>query len=333
MVVVTWMASVAVHIERTGSSQILHRIFSIMVVTCYAVSLWSISEMFREGETLRDYVTRGYRLDTTWPHINSITLSIISLFAIGGGALLTNRMHLPIRAALVAPLLWVFAFSRSRTGLLALLTIAVFSMKTSTISKGKKLSFVALAMLFIGLLASSTTIRERMRMSSWDELARGAGRIRSAKGNRSGWGETVRLVGKSPAIGYGFVIVKRFVDRDHLAVDNYMLQSLVNAGVIGAGPMICYSCFAFFRWLTRIRLRDPHTRRLAEMGLLATCLGFIKSLTTNGMSVYDISLVLFLFGVLTFRRVIQETIRQENMSLTPQDVEPLLVPVKSRSAY
>ena len=60
--------------------------------------------------------------------------------------------------------------------------------------------------------------------------------------------------------------------------------------------MIFYSIFVFFRWLFGLRFEDPEANRIAEMGVVTTCLGFVKSLTTNGISAYDFSLIIFLFG-------------------------------------
>ncbi len=103
-VIVFWAAAVSVHVQDHESSRLLERIFELLVIGCYVICLWSISEIFREGETLRDYVLLGHRLDTTWPHINSINLCVMSLFAIFGVMLLTHRMsfpaHRPARAAL-----------------------------------------------------------------------------------------------------------------------------------------------------------------------------------------------------------------------------------------
>ncbi|MEM7313037.1 MAG: hypothetical protein AAF497_07780, partial [Planctomycetota bacterium] len=108
MIVVLWAAAVWDLVQRTGRTQVLVRIFSLLVVSCYAMILWSIAEIFRNGESISNYVLKGYRLDTEWPHINSITLSIMSLFAISGGVLLTNRMRLLPRVFLAMPPLIVF---------------------------------------------------------------------------------------------------------------------------------------------------------------------------------------------------------------------------------
>ncbi len=303
LVVVLWGASVTLHIQRTGETRILDRIFSLLVASCFVISLWSIAEMFREGNSLADYVMLRRRLDTTWPHINSITLSVISLFAICGGVLVTSRMMLPMRVAFALPLLAVFLLSRSRTGLLALIALAVFAFATNTISRGKKTTLIMICLVFVAVLVGSSALREWMRIDSWSELARGAGRIRTIDG-RSGWGETIQIIKKSPEIGVGYVIVRRFLDSDHAAVDNFVLQSLVVAGVIGALPMILYSSFIFFRWLLRVRFLDPESRRVGEMGMLATCLGFIKSFTTNGISALDFSLIIFLFGAISLQYVL-----------------------------
>lgn len=324
LVVVLWAASLLVHVQKTQSTRVMERVFTYLVIASYLVCLWAIAEVFREGHSIQDYVFRNYRMDTEWPHINSITLSLISLFAIAGGILLTNRIGLPTRVFMMMPVVIVFAFSRSRTGLLAMFTVALFSMKTSTISRGKKLSFIALTLLVVGMVASSQTVREKLRLSSWDELKRGAGRIRAESGG-SGWGDTARLITKNPSIGIGFVIVKRFLDKDHLAVDNFVLQSLVVGGLVGAGPMLIYSLFAFLRWLVRVRVRDVDSRRLAEMGLLASCLGFVKSLTTNGMSGFGFALMLFLFGALAMRIVTSDVIRVDDSDEFDDAESPAMV--------
>lgn len=318
--VVIWAAAVMVHVQRTRSTRVMEKIFSYLVMASYFVCLWSIAEIFREGYTIQDYIFRGMRLHTNFPHINAITLTIVSLFALGGTILLTNRIGVPMRLMLMMPLGLVFALSRSRTGIVALLTVAVFAMKTSTISKGKKLSLIALSVAVVSAIMLSGAVREEIRLTSWEEFKRGAGRIQAESGG-SGWKDTARLIMKQPAIGLGFVIVKRFLDNDHLAVDNFALQSLVVAGFIGAGPMLVYSFYVFMRWLGRVRTRDPASRRLAEMGMLATCLGFTKSITTNGMSVYGVSLLLFVFGALALRMLNDAVIPVEDHNVSAETPE------------
>jgi O-antigen ligase len=93
---------------------------------------------------------------------------------------------------------------------------------------------------------------------------------------------------------------------------------LITAGLIGAAPMILYSIFAFFRWLVTRVGSDPDVKRIAEMGLLATCLGFVKSFTTNGISTFDVSLIIFLFGVVAQTYVVSHALaaRSENEYLS-----------------
>ena len=184
--VVIWAAALTVHIQKTRSTRVMEKVFTYLVITSYFVCLWSIAEIFREGYTLQDYLFRGMRMHTNFPHINAITLTIVSLFALGGGILLTNRMSVPLRVLLLLPLMVVFALARSRTGILALLTVAVFSMKTSTISRGKKLMIIGLSAAIVGSIALSSTIQKELRLSSWEELSRGAGRIKAESGG-SGW--------------------------------------------------------------------------------------------------------------------------------------------------
>ena len=320
LTVVIWAAAVMVHAQRTRSVRVMERIFSYLVIASYFVCLWSIAEIFREGYSIQDYIFRGFRMSTNFPHINAITLTIISLFALAGGILLTNRIGVPMRIMIMLPLGLVFALSRSRTGILALFTVAFFAMKTSTISKGKKLTLIALSLTVVSAVVLSSAVREEIRLTSWEEFKRGAGRIQAESGG-SGWKDTARLIMKQPAIGLGFVIVKRFLDNDHLAVDNFALQALVTAGFVGAGPMLVYSIWVFFRWLGRVRMRDPASRRLAEMGMLTTCLGFVKSITTNGMSVYGVSLLLFIYGALALRMLNDSVIYVEAPEMSMEDPE------------
>ncbi len=202
--------------------------------------------------------------------------------------------------------------------MLGLLVVGGFSALTSNISRGRKIAILLVPACFFLILLSSPEIREYMRVDSWEELARGAGRLQTEDGNRSGWGETVQVIKKSPAIGWGYVIVRRFMQHDHAAVDNFALQALVAAGVIGALPMIFYSLYVFLRWLIGLHFPDAEARRIGEMGVLATCLGFVKSLTTNGISAYDFSLILFLFGCISMRFVLY---KQRRTQPTPEKID------------
>ncbi len=303
LIVVVWTATIALWIKRSQSTYVLRRCFFLLTLACNLVSLFALSEIAREGSSIREYVVQGLRLDTTWPHINSITLSVISLFGMCGGVLLMGKTRSPLRLLLLIPAAIAFGLARSRTGLLGLFVVASYALLSSSISKGKKLGLISLGMAMLIVVATSQDFREWMRIDTWEEIARGAGRIRTQEGNRSGWGETVRLIEKSPTIGVGFTIVRRFVDQSHIAVDNFVLQSLVAAGFLGATPMILYTGYLFVRWLGRIRTGDRGAKQVAEWGLLATCLGVVKSLTTNGVSAFDVSLILVLLGAVSLRCV------------------------------
>ncbi|MCA9262221.1 MAG: O-antigen ligase family protein [Planctomycetales bacterium] len=303
LVVVAWAAAISVHMQQTNSYQLLKSCFSTLVITCYFVCLWALTEAFHDGTTLQDYMLRGARLDTEWPHINSITLSCLSVFVITTGLLLTGRVKVTTRVILLIPIFLVLGLSRSRTGLLALFALGIYTALTRTVSRDKRLGLAAFGLLVLGILIASPAIREMMRVDSFHELARGAGRILDAEGERSAWQETLSYVAASPEIGVGFVIIRRFIDDDHLAVDNFVLQSFVVAGLVGGLPMVAYVFYTAFRWLRARGAADRDAKLVLELGLASTCVALAKSVTTNGVSAYDVSLVLFLLGTIAFQSV------------------------------
>lgn len=301
-VVITWGAALALHARRVGNGVVLERAFKALVFGGIVISCWSLAEVLRRGESLAQFVFSEKRLETEWPGVNSINLSILSMLALCGIVVMEGRSRLLRRWLLLVPLIGVFLLSRSRTGLLGSLTVIGVSMLSSNVSKGRRAAFVLLGICMFAVFASSSSIREWMRIDSWQEISKGAGRIVSESG-RSAWGETLEKIQDRPAIGYGFVNVQRMMDRNHLAVDNFALQSLISAGIIGAGPMILYAFYAFARWLFPMTFPDPQFRKVAAMGLICTCMGFAKSLTTNGVAMYDSSLILFILGAVVFQWV------------------------------
>lgn len=303
LIVVFWATAVAVRVRADNDVALLKHCFVTLVVVAYFVCLWSLTEVYDDGSTLRDYILRGERLDTQVPHINSITLSELSVFVIAAGLLLTGRVRFTSRMLLLLPVLLVLGLCRSRTGLLAFLVLAGYAVITSTMARGRKAAILLVATGMVGALLLSPDLREWMRVDSVKELAKGSGRILTESGDRSGWMDTVNVIKKSPEIGIGFVILRRFVDERYRAVDNFVLQSLVVAGFVGATPMILYVGYMMFAWLKGVRSDVSGHRQLAELGLTATCVSTIKSLTTNGVSAYTFSLILFLLGAISLTTI------------------------------
>ncbi|HEY6563457.1 MAG TPA: hypothetical protein VIY86_03125 [Pirellulaceae bacterium] len=334
-IVALWGAAMMVFMRRTRDSQVLEAAFGWLVAACLLVSVFGLTEVFRQGMTPKQVVSQNARLETELPHINSITLSMISLYAICGSLLLRTRTRLATRTILLIPVMVVFALARSRTGLLGLGVVALYAFVTSTIAPARKAAVTLIALAVVGVLMASPDVREWMRLDSWEDLMRGAGRIRTQDGRSSGWLESARLVRDEPVIGYGFIVVKRFMNANHASVDNFALQALISAGFLGARPMILYSLWVGARWLWRVSTPNPRYRFLAEMGMVSTCLALTKSMTTNGISTFDVSLIMFMMGAIALQIVRQPiesvevaTRRAVAASLAaPQPVPP---PVPSR---
>jgi hypothetical protein len=305
LMVIFWGAAVSLRARDDRDIGLVKDCFVAIAMVGYLVCVWSLTEVFQGGTTLRDYILRGERLDTTFPHINSITLSVISAFVMAAGLLLTGRVRFTTRLLLLIPVLLVFGLSRSRTGLLAFLVLCGYAILTSTMNRGRKAAIVLVSLGMLGALALSSDLREWMRVDSVKELAKGSGRILTEDEDRSGWGDTLRVIQKSPEIGIGFVILRRFVDERYRAVDNFVLQSLVVAGFVGATPMILYVVYVMFSWLQGLALAEAGQRQLAELGMTATCVATIKSLTTNAVATFSFSLIIFILGAISLNIVRQ----------------------------
>jgi O-antigen ligase len=308
VVAMFWGASVAVEYRSMPDSKKLTEMFSVVYWLCLIFCVVSVVVAFNRGIGL--YLSGQERFQLDWPLINPLTLSVMAAFALIGGLLSLRRISLIWRFAMSIPPLGALLLARSRTGLLALLFAAAYAIVCSRLEKSFRVFMFLLITAMLALMIASPDLRKQFRMSDISEISKGSGRIEDAQG-RSAWGECLRLIKKSPLVGYGYINLPRFVYHYKFTVgDNGALQALVAGGIIGAVPAILYVLFLIWRWIyfaSQVSVTpNLQERVLFGYGVGATCVAVTKSLTTNSLSVSDFAIVLFLLGVIACQTVGRE---------------------------
>jgi hypothetical protein len=293
LVVVYWATAVSSHARATGSMTTIWNCFLSMTWCCTAMVILSLVQMLQSGVTPLDFLQRGnLRLYSLWPHVNPISLSIMATFSVVG-LLHANRLNIFLKISLIAPSLLAMVLTKSRTGLLAVLLIALFTVLSSAM--GRRLKQATLLLIFCGcvVVATNATLKETLRVDDYQRVMMGAGRIISADGKTSAWGDSIEFFGRSPIIGYGFLNQSRFMGRE-TSTDNGLLQILLSAGLVGAIPVVLSLFLVISRWLAvRLHEADPFYNRLAAIGGSALAIALAKSVTTISLSCADVSLQLF----------------------------------------
>ena len=299
LIVLVWGASVLVHLKTKGGHTFLRGCFLSLGLITQATIIWSLWCAWPDVFT--DF-GRAHRLYTQVPHINSLTLSIMSAYNIVVWPLLLRGSRSLLMPVLVASGIVTLFASQSRTGIVALVSVVPLLLTTLRRLDRKVLILLTTTCVLIIPFLVFEEFRVSFRLSSLQEVL-------ALSGRQYSWVESFEIFTKSPWIGFGIVNAPRFMYEKEYSVDNGILQALLNAGLIGGAPIILYILYVVARFLGLLervgRLSGDH-RRLLHCSFCGLWLGFVKCLVTSAIVVFGFSLLIFLLGAFSLDLAIRK---------------------------
>jgi hypothetical protein len=325
-VVVFWGARLSSHLRMTQNAQTLKQCFVALFAASYLIVAWSLYS-FTEGSPevlFSALVDPVVRLSSTWPHINPISLSVISIYTLAMLFILFRGKKVIVIGALALIPATAAVMTRSRTGLLVLVLILVYLLTVKNLSIPKRVGVFALMSGVVAVILSVPALRDAMRLDHINTITAAGGRISSGSSEGSAWSESAEFIAEAPVFGRGFLNAKRFLIGKSMPVDNVALQAILSAGFVGAIPMLIYLIVisvAWFRTARRVSGLVPLMSQLTSFGIVGISLALGKGLTTNELSNHGFALILLILSVETLTML-----KRTNLAKQPAvQAEPVFV--------
>ena len=246
------------------------------------------------------------RVESEFPKINPITLSIIGVFIFFTTIYLKPFNNI-INYLIISFALFLILAAKSRTGVLIIVNFYLINLLIA--NRGRfNLFFVFLVFLVFDLNFTnffSSNLLEILRLDSEAEIWRFGGRIRGYQSERfieSSWGESIAMISENIFFGVGNINTHFQLATKLYSVDNFVLQNLIAAGVVG-GSLLSTWAFIIFP----LQFLTFYTRKIKKINIPFLSLIFsfllifwIKSFTTNGASYYGLEFLLLVIVYLYF---------------------------------
>lgn len=281
----------AIVIVTKRDSNMLLATFELINILFVILSFWVLYvEFVLKNSSVVNFIFN--RLNLEIPRLNAINISAFSTFG-----LLFNMIRFGnrswLRVIFVAINLVLFIGAKSRTGLLICTMFFLFYLISTAI--GIKYKVVAIMAILIGLSFVNETVKEVLRISDSRELATLGGRVTSTVSRDAAWPETVRFISESPVFGYGFINAERFMRDKKYAVDNFYLQSILSAGIVGSLLYMLIVPYYLFLWLkkTGISNYSKSCMALYQTSFLAFSIGFARAISTNDLAFHGLGFLMF----------------------------------------
>ena len=296
-----WFVSFFVTCSYYDKGKLLNNIFAIIFFYFLIIGAFALFK-FTENDSILNLIFIRPELEV--PKINPLLLSVFAVYILIYSSLKLNysKNKIIFYSTLFFGFL-LLVISKSRTGVIIILLYFLY--ETIFVYRRAMIYFAIIPLVlllfwafFPGLISDFILI---MRLQGSEELYNGSGRF-SSGGNgykNSSWGESILLIEKNPLFGIGNINTKRFLFSKDYSVDNFILQTFVAGGVIGASLLSIWAfiIFPFKFWKYFSNNKYKYKTNIIRMSNLLLCIFFVRCLTTNGAAFFGFE---FLFLAISF---------------------------------